>query len=364
MLDVFNTKQGGSRYVPGTSTQTSATPMVDPFTGAGRYVPGNQQPSQPQVPQVDPFTGQSRYTPSSLARASKADEPVPTPSFAAAITFKHFPNKTFITVDTFNADAVKKKLFELEALLKANESTAAGVLSEHERLVVENIFQLLKETSRYHATSFTAEQIKVITKIVHWPEAQRFPALDVLRMALLHPDTAHYFKDAKQSGSFDLVSVLINNISSHGAPANTLVALRCLVNMFAHQAMRTMIDSSAAQVFEAAASTVSLNNKHIISALITLLVNYATLFTTQNNEEAKIQAMSILLEILEKASLEPEQAYRVLVALGTLCFADEAAQGVANNLDIPALVHKLTTLPEAKVAQAAHEVLAVLSGHF
>ena len=56
---------GGTRYVPGSSSSTTQNGGVDPFTGAGRYVPGSGSGGSTGGSEgTDPFTGGGRYVPS------------------------------------------------------------------------------------------------------------------------------------------------------------------------------------------------------------------------------------------------------------------------------------------------------------
>ncbi|XP_009954035.1 PREDICTED: phospholipase A-2-activating protein, partial [Leptosomus discolor] len=47
---------GAGRYVPGTSSRSSTIPAADPFTGAGRYVPGSASSVVAPVGEEDPYT--------------------------------------------------------------------------------------------------------------------------------------------------------------------------------------------------------------------------------------------------------------------------------------------------------------------
>jgi hypothetical protein len=103
--------------------------------------------------------------------------------------------------DTSNFDAIAKKLAEFSAQLASSgvhtlshsscilrlASTlehsaeprvllyAQGQLTERETELLGSLIRTLKDTSRYHATSFTSDELRVVKKLLTWPAPNRFP---------------------------------------------------------------------------------------------------------------------------------------------------------------------------------------------
>lgn len=54
---------------------------------------------------------------------------------------------------------------------------AAKAWTEKEATSVASLLRTLKETSRYHASSFNADEIRVLRKMLQWPAQHRFPGI-------------------------------------------------------------------------------------------------------------------------------------------------------------------------------------------
>jgi phospholipase A-2-activating protein len=52
------------------------------------------------------------------------------------------------------------------------------------------LIQTLAATNRYHATKISREEMLVVRDMLKWPPAEAFPALDLARLMVLHPDAA------------------------------------------------------------------------------------------------------------------------------------------------------------------------------
>ena len=80
--------------------------------------------------------------------------------------------------------------------------------------------------------------------------------------------------------------------------------------------------------------------------------------------DVKLQAVSIIAEMLGAEAEDEEVLYRVLVTLGTFVTSDAATAGLAKDLDIPASLHRLasaaTTGQTPKSRAAAAELATCL----
>jgi phospholipase A-2-activating protein len=111
---------------------------------------------------------------------------------------------------------------------------------------VQAIVETLQATSRYHATSFAAADFALVGKLCSWPAAQLFPALDLLRMLLLHPEAARHYAAPPQ----DELWAVLNRAGSGSPPlpANLITATRTAVNTFRHAPLQEWARAHQAQV--------------------------------------------------------------------------------------------------------------------
>lgn len=86
--------------------ETSSNSFADPFTGAGRYIPGSNNASNSAGGNVDPFTGGSSYsTPSNQVNPLTGSR-----TTKSASSGRHFPFSEYIKIDTCDATKVLAKL--------------------------------------------------------------------------------------------------------------------------------------------------------------------------------------------------------------------------------------------------------------
>lgn len=120
------------------------------------------------------------------------------------------------------------------------------VLSDPDLIALEQIISVVQETQFYHSSSFSISEIRVLkTLILQWPAELIFPALDLLRLVLVHP------QGPAALGEFTLVELvgrmLHLGLQSKGANgedlpvATRMLALRVLANMFLQEAGRKAV---------------------------------------------------------------------------------------------------------------------------
>ena len=68
-----------------------------------------------------------------------------------------------------------------------------------------------------------------LVKILNWPKEQVFPCLDLLRLALVN---AAVSDQLLSKHSEELLDLLLQNLSPNDKPANQMLALRSLANLF------------------------------------------------------------------------------------------------------------------------------------
>jgi hypothetical protein len=111
---------------------------------------------------------------------------------------------------------------------------------------VQAIVETLQATSRYHASSFAAADYALVGKLCSWPVPQLFPALDLLRMLLLHPEAARHYAAPPQ----DELGAALNRAGSGSPPlpANLITATRTAVNTFRYAPLQEWARTHQAQV--------------------------------------------------------------------------------------------------------------------
>jgi len=368
---------GGNRYIPGAGQQPQGAGGADPFTGGSRYVPSYFQPPLPtstptptltptSTPAytITPISGRPTSTPTPTSTVTSTPSPMSTSSTTTTAKFKHFPNQGMLYFETTNLEAVAKKIREFNAQLKSSEEEKQFALeAAEEGAGLNGVIAILKDTSRYHASTFSEAHLKLIRKLLAWPDKYLFPGLDLVRSVMLHPDGARYFGEAFEAGKLDVVNLLLNNISTSLSAPNQIMALRALTNMFHWKATREVVVGRGEAVLEAAADAARSPNKSVRLALSTLIVNFAVHFLTNKNADAKIQCLSVISELLGVEGEEEEAVYRDLVGLGTLAWQDDPIKALAADLDLASPLSRVASSASAapKVKEAANDLLEYLN---
>ncbi|KAM4637658.1 phospholipase A-2-activating protein isoform 5-T5 [Amazona ochrocephala] len=322
---------GAGRYVPGSSSGSSTVPGADPFTGAGRYVPGSASNEVAPVGGVDPYTGMGAYQ-----------------SSEAKVENIYFPKKDAVTFDKANPSQILGKLKELNS-----SATEEHKLTEDDLTILE---KLLSATCNTSAETPTAQQLQTLWRAVNWPEDIVFPALDILRLSVRHPTVNENFCNEKDHVH---LAILLKFLNPKGKQANQLLALRALCNCFVSQAGQKLMMEHRGEIMTQAIETKS-GNKNIHIALATLTLNYAVCLHKDNNIEGKAQCLSVISTVMEVVQ-DLEAVFRLLVALGTLISDDTNAVQLAKALGVDSQVKKYASVLEpAKVKECCRFVLNLL----
>ncbi|OXB66130.1 hypothetical protein ASZ78_012473 [Callipepla squamata] len=333
---------GAGRYVPGSSSLSNTVPAADPFTGARRYVPGSASNVVAPVGGLDPYTGMGAY------QSAKAEN-------------VYFPKKDAVTFDQANptqilvggntsSTGLTGKLKELNG-----NATEEQKLTEDDLIILE---KLLSATCNTSAEMPTAQQIQTLWKAINWPEDIVFPALDILRLSVRHPIVNENFCGEKTHVQF--IHLLLKFLNPQGKPANQLLALRALCNCFVSQAGQKLLMEQRDEIMTQAIEVKSGNNKNVHIALATLTLNYAVCLHKVNNIEGKAQCLSVISTAMEVVK-DLEAVFRLLVALGTLISDDKNAVQLAKSLGVDSQIKKYISVSEpAKVKECCRFVLNLL----
>ncbi|KAJ1831322.1 WD repeat protein Lub1 [Coemansia sp. RSA 2711] len=274
----------------------------DPFTGGSRYVPAQQPAQQPSS--ADPFTGASRYTPAAAAYSPPAE---------------------YVVGRQGNGRAIVAKLVEFNALL----GPGAAALSSDDIGHVREL-ETLGSGSPPPAVS-AAACAALLRAALGWPADRRFPALDLLRLALA-ASPSHVL--AARVDGRDLVACVAEAAGLYTVFAqpmtradeiNAMMGVRALANAFADAAGVDMVWAARKPLLDALDGSWAVAiNKSLVVALSNLYLNLAIAATAKNDDDQALGILSAASRFLDHtdnadAQLRLVNVFGVLAAKFQLC---------------------------------------------
>ncbi len=109
----------------------------------------------------------------------------PAASLPVAAMYEHLPVKGYKSFELGKATTMEKMQSKL---------LETGKLKETQVSCLESLIQTLAATNRYHATKISREEMSAVRDMLKWPPAEAFPALDLARLMVLHPDASSHDK--------------------------------------------------------------------------------------------------------------------------------------------------------------------------
>ncbi|OQR86756.1 phospholipase A-2-activating protein [Achlya hypogyna] len=273
---------------------------------------------------ADFITAQSgSYQAPVLGSSASAPAAVSPQAFASAF----FPVKTYGSFDS-------TKVAKLHAtVVQFNTAVAPEMaLTGSELDLLAALLTTLTQTSYYHSSKVTTDQVRVALKMVeHWPAAQVFPALDVCRLLALHPAGADalspkaawlrqrclaFGTSVRRPGL--TTDVLGTDVA---APNPTrMLAWRVLCNFCVHAPLRAVV-VAAAEVESALTATVAagLGNKTLAVTLATLALNLSVAVAAKERTATAGLAPLLATFVAPAAgALDDDTFGRIVLAIGTL----------------------------------------------
>lgn len=327
----------------------------NPFVAAQRFVDAHQLPQYHLSQIADYIQQRVGQQPTTLGMAAPAATPV-----VPAVTYEYIPVRTY-------------KSFEL------SEKTAATTLDKMKNKIQEfgtndssetmqhiaSLMSTLAAGNRYHSSKVTDTEMKTVGHLLNTsPPNQVFPALDLARLAILHPDAASksIWVTIVQR-TLALATTETTSLEGPSAVAVPMLSLRLFSNAFkggamAKQAVTTYLDP----ILDCAAQYIGSSNKNIRLSVATLLFN-ASFYLHQTKSEPRdataLKIVELVERIIDSKTYEGEALFRVLVAVGTLLLdfptiVKPAAQQLTSKVEMAASPHG------ANVKAVAKEVYAVL----
>lgn len=304
----------------------------------------------------DPYTGSSAYTPGPsvpFGGTSKDSKP----------TFKHIPKKGMLLFDTAQFDGILKKLTEFNAGLQSSMDQNSLSVTESELSRLAAILNILKDTSHYHCSTFVDVDIVLLMKILQsWPTTMMFPAIDILRMTILHPDGAGQLLKHIKGGNDIIMETLKKVTTAPVQAANLLTVIRAITNLFKHANFSQWLQLHYSEILDALSSCQSSFNKNIHLSYSTLILNYAVLLIQIKNKEGQAQVLSAALEIAEDRNQDVDPRFRALVAVGSLML-DGLVKSIAIDFDVQHIAKDAKASKEAKISEVGADIEHIIKSN-
>ena len=195
----------------------------------------------------------------------------------------HAPATTYLVYNQVpSREAIRRKVLEFSAALAAAAAAgAAGGLTEAEAAEGGPLDGLLDRVAGGVAPQADlAPPLAVLSKLLSWPPAQLFPALDLARLLVL--DAAASERLAAAAGPLStegppgsLGRALAWACEPPLLPANQQTAVRLACNAFVHQPLRGWALAQGAAVLELFSGFAAAPGRAVQQGVATLLLNYA-----------------------------------------------------------------------------------------
>jgi len=251
---------------------------------------------------------------------------------------KYIPQVNPLVLDKLKFTDVISKLVEFnEQFQQDNPSN----LQKGEIEAVRKLADVLEKTSYYHASQVEIHQITVLEKILaKWSPDKIFPAVDLLRMCLIHPSGLQLLNSIQPFAEFNSVFDKCLNLAEKNNFAIWLVVLRFFTNALAYDSTQKSME----RIIEKLLNTISdslptMQKKAILVSLAHFLLNLS--ISVKNNIPRSTKVIQILVQLFDKEDKDDSVIFPTLVCLGTLALSNYANKSmilsntnVAKNLDI------------------------------
>jgi phospholipase A-2-activating protein len=237
-----------------------------------------------------------------------------------------------------------------------NKIQEFGKLSDAQLAQVSTLMETLGATSRYHASKVSPAELQVISDMLQtFPPAEAFPALDLARLAVVHPDAASTYNGAIWTKILTQAFALCEQtegLEGAAAVAIPMLSLRLFANAFrggpgSLEVAASSLDSILACTTKFANSA----NKNVRLSVATVLYNVAFYMHSKTARvDICIQIVTLVNSILGWRSYETEALTRVLVALGTVAMSCPEAKEAAKSLYVVSKV-EMAASPHGDLAK-------------
>ncbi|XP_020250062.1 phospholipase A-2-activating protein [Asparagus officinalis] len=298
----------------------------------------------------DPYTGSSAYVPGPSSSYGGASKP----------SFKYIPKKGMLLFDTAQFDGILKKITEFNSGLHSSMELNSLSLTDSDLSRLAAITHVLKDTSHYHCSAFADIDMALLIKVLQsWPSSMMFPAIDILRMTILHPDGASQLLKYIDGGKDILMEILKKATTAPMQAANLLTVIRAIANLFKHPHFAQWLQRNCSEILDAISSCQPSFNKNIHLSYSTLVLNYAVLLIQLKDKEGQAQVLSAALAIAEDGNQDVDSRFRALVAVGSLML-DGLVKSIAIDFDVQSIAKEAKASKETKLSEVGADIELLL----
>jgi len=239
----------------------------------------------------------------------------------------------------------------------ATEASALA-LSDKELSLLETVAGKLKQTSRYHVSTFTAEDYTVSAKLLNWPAKLIWPVLDFFRLLVLHPEAAkHIFSP----GIIEKVIVAGTAKDDKADHLNTMLLFKFIANCFMFDSLRSKMPNFEEKILDAISDAIEGANKQTLIVVASVLLNFSILYLVIPSDKGIPQVLSIIEQALRQKEAEAEVQLRLLVALATTIYSRKEYQQIAQDVGVMEVVDGLINSPVDNVKLCARDLKALMA---
>lgn len=337
----------------GVNIGSSNSEFVDPFTGASSYRVGSGTAPGGGQGFLDPFTGASSYRTSSAAPST-----VPPAK-------KVLPVTTALSFKQANLPAMRTKILTINEAIAAEVTTETESLAPAELRSLDTIFAFLTEASKDPKFDPSVQQqldnseVEILSGILErWHSSRRYPVLDLARLVCAFSPGA--FADKGEATTFFRTLLVSAEWELEwSAPlarlrdTNVLLVLRAIANA-AQYANSEWVPLVLPELIKIPYPALGKNQR---TALATTALNLSCLVLKGDTQVSAITLAELISKILQNEDVEPESAYRALVALGNLSVAAKKTgeQAVLRPLLTPAS-SLAAKFPETRIQEIVQEI--------
>jgi hypothetical protein len=195
------------------------------------------------------------------------------------VVYTYFPTAAYITLDAVDLRKVAPKFAELNAAVGSSGEPGAALDAREADAVLTGVVGVLADTARWHSSTVPRDGVRALLKAVRrWPHERAFPALDVLRVLVCHPDGAEAVAEVGGpgfvAGEVSRIAALRSR-SEKELRATTLLSARALFNAARHPPTRALLMAAAPSVLDAASDLLGAGHPPLRFAAGVLMYNVA-----------------------------------------------------------------------------------------
>jgi len=277
-------------------------------------------------------------------------------------SYKHLPAPTYKSFEL----AVKTASTTLAKMKKKIQEF--GHLSDSQMTTVSNLMMTLGATNRYHSSKIDINELNTICHMLeNCPRNEIFPALDLARLTVAHPDAAVLANATYWNTMICKALSLCADTSGLEGPAAIaipMLSLRLFANAFrGGPGSLQAVTSQLEPVLRCSEKFVNSKNKNVRLSVATLLYNTSFYVFMKGRVPSDIGTQVVLQAdmILKSKIYETEALIRSLVALGTMVMASPKAKETAKSEHVVSRV-EISASSHGDLAKAlAKEVYSVIS---